>query len=165
MSRNTVIGLFDYYSNADKAVQALKDYGVDGNRISIVARDNDALPQESAVVTGATAGAATGAATGGLLGLMAGLSALIIPGIGPVIATGTLAGALATTLGMTAIGAGVGAATGGLLGALVDLGLPHEEAEFYAEGVKRGGILVSSSYHEMITFSPCIENRCQTSFK
>jgi hypothetical protein len=144
MNMNTVIGLFDYYSNADKAVQALKDYGVDGSRISVVARDNDTLSQEgSAAATGATAGAATGAATGGLLGLMAGLSALIIPGIGPVIATGTLASAIATTLGMTAIGAGVGAATGGLLGALVDLGFPHEEAEFYAEGVKRGGILVS----------------------
>lgn len=140
---NTVVGLFDYYSNADKAVQALKDYGVDGNRISIVARDNDTITQESAVVTGATAGAATGAATGGLLGLMAGLSALIIPGIGPVLVTGTLASALATTLGMTAIGAGVGAATGGLLGALVDLGFPREDAEFYAEGVKRGGILVT----------------------
>lgn len=143
MSTNTVIGLFDYYSNADKAVQALKDYGVDGSRISIVARDDENQVQESSAAAGATAGAATGAATGGLLGLMAGLSALIIPGIGPVIATGTLAGALATTLGMTAIGAGVGAATGGLLGALVDLGLPREEAEFYAEGVKRGGILVS----------------------
>jgi uncharacterized membrane protein len=140
---NTVVGLFDYYSNADKAVQALKDYGVDSSRISIMARDNDTIPQESSAVTGATAGAATGAATGGLLGLMAGLSALIIPGIGPVLATGTLASALATTLGMTAIGAGVGAATGGLLGALVDLGFPREEAEFYAEGVKRGGILVT----------------------
>ncbi len=143
MNTNTVVGLFDYYSNADKAVQALKDYGVDGNHISIVARDNDALPQESAAASGATAGAATGAATGGLLGLMAGLSALLIPGIGPVLATGTIASALATTLGMTAIGAGVGAATGGLLGALVDLGFPREDAEFYAEGVKRGGILVT----------------------
>jgi hypothetical protein len=143
MNTNTVVGLFDYYSNADKAVQALKDYGVDGNRISVVARDNDTIAQDSAAATGVAAGAATGAATGGLLGLLAGLSALIVPGIGPVIATGTIASALATTLGMTAIGAGVGAATGGLLGTLVDLGFPREEAEFYAEGVKRGGILVS----------------------
>jgi uncharacterized membrane protein len=143
MNTNTVVGLFDYYSNADKAVQALKDYGVDGNRISVVARDNQTTSQDSAAVTGVAAGAATGAATGGLVGLLAGLSALIIPGIGPVIATGTLASALATTLGMTAIGAGVGAATGGLLGTLIDLGFPREDAEFYAEGVKRGGILVS----------------------
>jgi len=32
---------------------------------------------------------------------------------------------------------------GGLLGALVDLGVPHQEAEYYAEGVRRGGTLVS----------------------
>ncbi len=139
MNTNTVVGLFDYHSNADKAVQALQDYGVDRNRISVVARDNDTI--RGGTATGA--GAATGAAAGGLVGLLAGLSALVIPGIGPVIATGTLASTLATTLGMTAVGAGIGAATGGILGALVDLGFSHEEAEFYAEGVKRGGVLVS----------------------
>ena len=139
MNTNTVVALFDYYRNADQAVQALQDYGVDSDRISVVARDNDAIKQGTA--TGA--GAVTGAAAGGLVGLLAGLSALIIPGIGPVIATGTLASTLATTLGMTAVGAGIGAATGGLLGALIDLGFSQEEAEFYAEGVKRGGVLVS----------------------
>jgi len=50
---------------------------------------------------------------------------------------------LATTLGMTAVGAGLGAASGSLLGALADLGLSKEDAEVYAEGVKRGGVLVS----------------------
>lgn len=144
MTTNTVVGLFDYYSNADSAVQALKDYGVDGDRISVVARDSDTIPRrDSAAASGVAAGAATGAAAGGLVGLLAGLSALIIPGVGPVIATGTLAGALATTLGLTAVGAGVGAATGGLLGTLVELGFPREDAEFYTEGVKRGGILVT----------------------
>lgn len=139
MNTNTVVGLFDHYTNADGAVQALQDHGVDRNRISVVTRDNDTIGQGNA----AGAGAATGAATGGLVGLLVGLSALVIPGIGPVIATGTLASTLATTLGMTAVGAGLGAATGGLLGALIDLGFSQEDAEFYAEGVKRGGILVS----------------------
>ena len=136
---NTIVGLFDDYSNADRAVRALQDFGVDSNRISVISRDNDAIKQGTA----AGAGAATGAVTGGLVGLLAGLSALVIPGIGPVIATGTLAVTLATTLGMTAVGAGLGAATGGLLGALVDLGFSETDAEFYAEGVKRGGVLVS----------------------
>jgi uncharacterized protein (TIGR02271 family) len=36
-----------------------------------------------------------------------------------------------------------GAATGGLLGALVDMGIPEEEAEYYTEGVRRGGTLVT----------------------
>jgi hypothetical protein len=68
-------------------------------------------------------------------GLLVGLGALAIPGVGPLIA----AGPIATTL----LGAGVGAAAGGLLGALVDVGVPEDEANYYAEGVRRGGVLVS----------------------
>ncbi len=139
MNTNTIVGLFDHYTNADGAVQALQNYGVDASRISVIAREGDTIDRGN--ITGA--GAATGAATGGLVGLLVGLSALAIPGIGPVIATGTLASTLATTLGMTAVGAGLGAATGGILGALLDLGFSQNDAEFYAEGVKRGGILVS----------------------
>jgi len=41
------------------------------------------------------------------------------------------------------IGAGVGAAVGGLVGALVDAGVPETEAGYYAEGVRRGGALVT----------------------
>jgi uncharacterized membrane protein len=139
MNTSTVVGLFDYYRNADRAVQALQDYGVDSNHISVVTRDNDTIERGNALGTGAV----TGAAAGGLVGLLAGLSALSVPGIGPVIATGALATTLATTFEMTAVGAGFGAATGGLLGSLIDLGFSQEAAEFYTEGVKRGGILVS----------------------
>jgi hypothetical protein len=66
--------------------------------------------------------------------LIAGLSALAIPGFGPIIAAGPIAAALT--------GAGIGAATGGLIGALASAGVPREDAEFYAEGVRRGGVLV-----------------------
>ncbi|RYG24424.1 DUF2382 domain-containing protein [bacterium] len=36
-----------------------------------------------------------------------------------------------------------GAATGGILGGLIGLGIPKEHAEIYAEGVRRGGTLVT----------------------
>ena len=62
------------------------------------------------------------------------MPAVAIPGIGPLIAAGPLAGALG--------GLAVGAAAGGLIGLLRDHGISKEEAEFYAEGVKRGGSLV-----------------------
>lgn len=137
---NMKVGLFDSYSSADRAVQALENYGVESSRISVVTRDNDTIRGGN---NATEAGATTGAAAGGLIGLLTGLSALVIPGIGPVIATGMLANALATTLGMTAVGAGLGAIAGVLLGALIDLGFSREQAEFYAEGVKRGGVLVS----------------------
>jgi hypothetical protein len=139
MNTNTVVGLFDYYSDADAAVKALQDYGVDEDHISIVARDKDLTEPQNA----GQKGAATGAVAGGLVGLMAGLSTLVIPGIGPVLATGTIGNTLVATFGLTAVGATLGATTGSLLGAFVDLGLGEKDAEFYAEGVKRGGIVVT----------------------
>ena len=74
-----------------------------------------------------------------MAGLLIGIGALAVPGIGPVLAAGPLAGALGTALA----GAGIGAAAGGLVGALAGLGVPEEHAEYYAEGVRRGGTLVS----------------------
>src|SRR3954468_13779826 len=57
----------------------------------------------------------------------------------PLRPTNDAAGWLATTLA----GAATGAAAGGIVGALVRSGVPHEEAEVYEEGVRRGGTLVS----------------------
>src|SRR3954470_7165469 len=99
----------------------------------------------STVASGALKGAGTGAAVGGILGLVAGAAALTIPGIGPFIAAGPIAAALA--------GAGIGAAAGGAIGALVHLCVPEQEAHYYAEGVRRGGTLitVNASSDEMAT--------------
>ena len=73
---------------------------------------------------------------GGTAGLPAGLGLLAIPGLGPVVAAGWLAA--------TAVGAAAGAATGGIVGALTEAGVSEEEAHSYAEGVRRGGTLVSA---------------------
>jgi sugar (pentulose or hexulose) kinase len=83
-----------------------------------------------------------------LAGLLIGTGAVIIPGIGPVIAAGTLASVLGATAAGAGIGAGVGAITGGLVGALSDMGVPEEDAHFYAEGVKRGGLLVVAQVND-----------------
>ena len=143
----TVVGLFENYMDADRAVNELNTRGFTRNEISVAARDSairdrmvaGETGKERAVADSAGAGAIGGATLGGLTGLLVGLGALAIPGIGPVIAAGTLA----TVLGSTAVGAGVGAAAGGLIGALVGMGIPEEDATFYAEGVKRGGVLVT----------------------
>jgi uncharacterized protein (TIGR02271 family) len=74
--------------------------------------------------------------------LLVGLGALAIPGIGPVVAAGPLAAALSALLGAGA-GAVAGSVAGGLLGALVDMGIPEEQAGYYAEGVRRGGALLT----------------------
>jgi uncharacterized membrane protein len=140
----TVVGLFDYYQDAERAVSELNSRGFGKTDISVAARDSVVQDfvtngKEQAVAESAGAGAVGGTAVGAIAGLLVGIGALAIPGIGPVLAYGPLAAAI----GSTAAGAGIGAAAGGLIGALVGLGIPEEDAHFYAEGVKRGGVLVT----------------------
>lgn len=85
---------------------------------------------------GAGAGAGIGATVGGVAGLLAGLGLLAIPGIGPVVAAGWLAA--------TAAGAAAGGATGGIIGALTQSGIGEDDAHVYAEGLRRGGTLVTA---------------------
>jgi len=79
--------------------------------------------------------AGIGAALGGAAGLLAGLGAFVIPGIGTVVAAGWLASALA--------GVVAGGAAGGVVGALIEAGVSENDAAGYAEGVRRGGTLVT----------------------
>jgi hypothetical protein len=136
----TLIALFDTHTEAQRTVQELLDHGFSPEAVSLVSQKSD--DQEASTVSGelptlggVAAGAGVGAAVGGLGGLLLGLSALAVPGIGPVVATGPLAAAL--------MGAGLGAAAGGLGGALTDLGVSEEEAGYYAEGVRRGSVMVT----------------------
>jgi len=85
--------------------------------------------------SGAATGAVTGGVVGGAAGLAASLIGLAIPGIGPIIAAGPIVAALS--------GAGVGAVAGGLIGGLTDMGVSKQDAEYYAESVRRGGALVT----------------------
>jgi len=150
MAKKNVVGLFDTQSDAQAALRDLQAAGFTGDDISFVANnarneygDADSYgTARSGTATeaeeGAGFGATGGAVLGGLGGLLVGLGALAIPGIGPAIAAGTLA----TTLGSTALGAGLGAAAGGLTGALVGAGIPENDADVYAEGVRRGGAMI-----------------------
>ena len=95
----------------------------------------EAMDATAAESTGAGAGATVGTILGGGAGLLAGLGLLAIPGVGPIVAAGWLVA--------TITGAGVGAAGGGILGSLVGAGVPEEHAHVYAEGVRRGGTLVT----------------------
>ena len=138
----TISRLYDNYADAQRAVQSLENAGVPHSDISIVANNSDNWYNSGKrvdgddVEEGAGKGAGIGAGVGGAAGLLAGLGLLAIPGLGPVVAAGWLAA--------TAVGAAAGAATGGIVGALTEAGVSKDEAPLYAEGVRRGGTLVSA---------------------
>lgn len=140
--KNTASGLFPTYEAAEHAVDELQKAKVPNDDISIISNDPD-HPAHSQAAKGAGVGAGTGAGAGALIGggagVLAGLGMLAIPGVGPVVAAGWL---VATAVGAVA-GAAAGGATGGLIGSLVGVGVKEEDAQVYAEGVRRGGTLVS----------------------
>jgi ABC-type Fe3+-siderophore transport system, permease component len=138
----TVVGMFDTFNEAQACVRDLENSGFTKNDISVVASEAAQKLDTGTVDTGTTSvgsGAATGATIGavggGALGLLAGLGLFAIPGLGPILAAGPLVATLT--------GAGIGAATGGVIGALVGMGVPKEEADVYAEGIRRGGTMVT----------------------
>ena len=145
----TVVGLFDDFAEAQSVVQDLVNAGFSRNDISIAANQTAAGYTGDGTTTGTGEGhavgkdAGIGAGIGGVVGLLVGLGALAIPGIGPVLAAGPLAAALGVTVGSTVTGAAIGGVVGGLVGALTHIGVPKEHAEYYAEGVRRGGTLVT----------------------
>lgn len=138
----TVTGLFDNYSDASTAVSALEASGIPSDDISIVSNNagDKHTKGETNAAEGAGTGAGIGAVVGGAGGLLAGLGIMAIPGVGPVVAAGWLA---ATAAGVAA-GALAGGAAGGLIGALTGSGVPEEHAHVFAEGVRRGGTLVTA---------------------
>jgi uncharacterized membrane protein len=140
----TVVGMFDSREAAERGVSALLAQAYRREEIGMVVGDARTITETPAVgpihSVGADTEAGRDAAIGGMAGFVAGLVALAIPGIGPLLAVGPLAGALA--------GAGVGAATGGLIGALKDYGVSEQEAEYYQEGLRRGGAIVTVTADE-----------------
>ena len=141
MATRTFTHLYDDFQDAQRTIEALQTAGIPRDDISIVANNADNRHRTGAVggadtdETRAGAGASTGTLVGGGIGLLTGLGLLAIPGVGPVVAAGWLIA--------TVSGAGIGAAGGGLLGSLMHSGVPEEHAHAYAEGVRRGGTLVT----------------------
>jgi hypothetical protein len=143
MANRTITTLYDNYDDAAQAVRDLEAAGVPPRDISLVANDLEGR-EKKVSTTEAGPGASTGAAVGGVAvgaaGVLAGLGMLAIPGIGPVVAAGWL---IAGAVGAVAGGA-VGAATGGVVGSLIAAGVDRDQANLYAEGLRRGGTVVSA---------------------
>src|SRR5215213_4105073 len=150
----TISRLYKDHDTGARVVAELERSGIPHSDISIIAnnesgwfdrggskrvdRDADGVDDRA---EGAAAGAGIGATIGGVAGLLAGLGLLAIPGIGPVVAAGWLAS--------TAAVAAAGGTAGGLIGALTQSGVDEREANVYAEGVRRGGTLVTARVPDM----------------
>ena len=135
----TVTALYDDMTSAKAAVADLVSAGFRREDISLIA--NDADKTYASYTTGTyeeDVDGDEGAGFGAIIGALVGFGAMLIPGIGPVVAAGPLAAAL---LG-SGIGAAAGAVTGGLTASLVDTGIDEEDAGYFSEGVRRGGVLV-----------------------
>jgi uncharacterized membrane protein len=150
----TIVALYDDFSTAERVVQELVDAGFARENISIVA--NDAAGEYSHRYTRTEdlatdyddddVSAGEGAGFGAVVGTLVGLGVALIPGVGPVLAAGPFAAAV-----MAGIGAAAGAVTGGVVAGLVDFGIPEDEAHVYAEGLRRGGTLVSATVGDEYT--------------
>ncbi|HJU17327.1 MAG TPA: general stress protein [Stellaceae bacterium] len=138
----TIAALYDTYDAAASAVNALETSGIPYTDISLVSNNADNRYHEDRrthTAEGTGTGAGIGAVVGGVGGLLTGLGLLAIPGVGPVVAAGWLVATAAGAVG----GAVVGGAAGGLVGALTSAGVSERDAQVYAEGVRRGGTLVT----------------------
>lgn len=156
MAQRTIAHVYDRYEDAEMVVGELEAAGIPHDDISLVAHSGEqvephtgttaATTEEIATPTapeagmGAIAGATLGTALGGGLGLLAGIGSIAIPGVGPVVAAGWLVATLT--------GAGIGAASGGLVGSLTGAGISRDEADVYAESVRRGGALITARIEE-----------------
>jgi hypothetical protein len=158
--RDTLFATFSTPHDAEQALGALLDHGVDCQDISIVLNDADRArfdndhmktgadirgTAEHGLTTTTPGDAASGAAKGAGIGLgigaLAAIAAVTLPGIGVILGGGALATALAGVAGATA----AGAVAGGSFGYLKDQGVPAESVDFYHNTVKGGGALVSVS--------------------
>jgi hypothetical protein len=153
--RGTVVGVFSNHEDAQRAVQAFRTMGFTDSEIGIAtqhdrwrsaeATSTDEMPEEETYAGEAAAGgAAAGAGIGALWGL--GILAGALPAVGPAIAGGTLAILFSSAV--------AGAATGGLAGALIGMGVPKDEAQFYESELQAGRTIVTveaGARHDEVT--------------
>jgi uncharacterized protein (TIGR02271 family) len=110
----TIIGYFEQVSEAQRVLQDLHDHNFDRDQISLIAH------QERSDLD---------------LGGHWTPRVIAVPGMGPVQATGPLAASLTSTDGDPS--------GSSLLEVLNDAGVPADDAEWYLDALRRGGILVA----------------------
>lgn len=142
MSRtNSVVEVFDTHEQAEKAVKALQEAGVDMKSLSIAGKE---LHSEEHVVGYYNAGdrmkywGKVGAFWGGIWGLLFGSALFAIPGIGPILIAGPLVGWIVAALEGAVVVGGVSAIGAGL----VSIGIPKDSVIKYEVALKSDKFLL-----------------------
>lgn len=154
--RTTLYASFSAPADAERAIGALLDHGVDANDVGVAFNErylpySDETPGPDEVISHADSGitvttpedmgvgAAKGAGVGLGLGALMAIASIAIPGFGLVVGGGALATAIGGMVGATA----AGAIAGGAVGYLKDQGIPEDTAERYSTTIGSGGAIVS----------------------
>ena len=136
----TIVGIFGSVAEAEAAMEALAQSGIRRDAVGVLAnvqtggqrwQVNPATQMDNAIPIEES----TGAASTGTLGQTMGLASLGIPNFGTILAAGPILSALRQVEN--------GTIAGGLVGGLIDLSISRQDAASYAEGIRRGMILVA----------------------
>jgi hypothetical protein len=143
----TVAGIFNSRADAERAIENLRQLGLDDERLNLLTPGETPAQVDAEVPTTDTEqpgmGKALGTAVGGALGVAGGLhlgavaATALIPGVGPVLAIGMI--------GAVLVGAG-GAVAGSKVGEAVEDNiapeLPHDELYVYEDALRQGKTVV-----------------------
>jgi hypothetical protein len=144
---NTVAGIFQSRTDAERAVENLRSLGLSDENLSLLSPGDAERQSETDVPTSDTEqpgmGNAVGGVVGGAMGAAGGMTlgaaaaSLLVPGVGPIMAAGLIGAALFGTGGAVA-----GMAAGGALEGQIADGLPHDELFVYEDALRQGRTVV-----------------------
>lgn len=144
MNQNLVSAVFDSHGEAERAISALRSAGIDDNALSVIAQHDGKTTTtagDGSVTDDGHTNLLRGIVGGGALGAGIAIAALAIPGVGPLVAAGAIAASAIP--GTAVVGAAVGAAVGTLNESLKDHGVDDDDAAYFGESIKGGGVFVS----------------------
>jgi uncharacterized membrane protein len=138
---HSTVAIYETHADAEAAVRALQQAGLDMTRLSIVGKDFHSEEQALGFYTSGDRmkfWGGRGALWGSLWGMLFGGAFFFLPAIGPIVAMGPLVGWIVGALE----GAAVGGAAGVLGAALSSIGIPKDSVVRYELEVKAGKFLV-----------------------
>jgi hypothetical protein len=141
IAAKTVVALFEFEEEANRAVEDLVEHGFPRDAIHVVAGHGLSHPEEFVSAEENTEAKLIGALGKGLVvgggagALAGGVASLLVPAVGPFI----LGGALATTF----FGASLGGAVGGAMGVLMEAGVDESDARLFESALRHGGVVVT----------------------